>query len=370
MIEFKGECGHTIRARDEDAGKTVRCSYCGKESQVVVKPAEGFDGLLDEVERTGELDPEATKAERRRHRAQMRAQRRMAGARDPFDIIRKMIWVAAGIIVIILASTKGVEIIRSLPDPRDRGEPRADADNTPSPRQEAPAPTVQPAPTGLGLLTTRLDPLAQGVYVTSAPAAADIYHLADWDRSSPILDAPDADQGIKTNASLRLEPGKRVIAIAVRVNSPELMRYPEYEELRRRIESNSLGRETLGNYFLPDESIDTRVEKRRGAQFIVRVYTLEIASREWRQVTALFLPRVSVTEANEYLTVGNHYGFDRSEVVRELSHYRVPAEDHEPLMEALRRMGAMTYFVEQDSAYRVFRIDLVDGFLTSAALSR
>ena len=34
MIEFKAECGHTIRAKDEDVGKVVRCAYCGREAQV------------------------------------------------------------------------------------------------------------------------------------------------------------------------------------------------------------------------------------------------------------------------------------------------------------------------------------------------
>lgn len=367
MIEFKGECGHTIRARDEDAGKAVRCSYCGKESQVVVKPTDGLDGLLDQVERTGELDPEATKAERRRHRAQLRAKRRQAGAPDPFDIIKKMVLVAAAIILGIIVWTKGVEIIRSLPDPRDRGGSRTTVDATPTPG--AATPTPQPVHTGLGLLTTRLDPLDQGVYVTSAPAGADIYSLSEWDRASPILDAPNADHGIKTNAPIRFEPGQRIIAVAVRVNDPDLMRYPEYEELRRRIESNSLGRDTLRNYFQPDESIATRVEKRRGAPFIVRVFALDIASREWRQVTALFLPRVDVDLAVDFLTGGNNYGFDRTEIIRELTHYRVPAEDHESLIEALRRVGAMSYFVEETSTYRIFRIDLVDGFLTSATLS-
>ena len=56
MIEFKGECGHTIRAKDDDAGKVVRCSYCGKEAQVPEEEDE-LDFLLTEVERTGDFDP-------------------------------------------------------------------------------------------------------------------------------------------------------------------------------------------------------------------------------------------------------------------------------------------------------------------------
>jgi hypothetical protein len=336
---------------------------------VVVKTTEGFDGLLDQVERTGEFDPEATKAEHRRHRADLRAQRRKAGAPDPFEIIKKMIMVAVAIIIVVIAWYKVPDIIRSLPDPRDRGGPRTEVQTTPTPSPAPDAPTPQPARSGMGLLTTRLDPLGQGVYVTSMPEGADIYSLSDWDRSSSILDAPNADHGTKTNAAIRFEPGQRIVAVAVRINDPDLMRYPEYESLRRRIESGSLGRDTLRNYFHPDESFTTRVETRRGALFIVRVFALDIASREWRQASALFLPRVKIGDAIQFLTGGNNYGFDRSEIVRELEHYRVPREDHEPLVEALRRVGVMSYYVEEDSAFRVFRIDLVDGFLTSALLS-
>jgi translation initiation factor IF-2 len=36
MIEFKAECGHTVRAKNEDAGQAVRCSYCGKAAKVPI----------------------------------------------------------------------------------------------------------------------------------------------------------------------------------------------------------------------------------------------------------------------------------------------------------------------------------------------
>ena len=71
MIEFKAECGHTVRAKDEDAGKVVRCSYCGREAPV---PSKGEDRdeleyLFSEVEKTGVYEAQSGRERRRRMRA-------------------------------------------------------------------------------------------------------------------------------------------------------------------------------------------------------------------------------------------------------------------------------------------------------------
>ncbi len=53
MIEFKADCGHTVRARDEDGGGVVRCSYCGKPAPVPENNADDLDFLFTDVEQDG-----------------------------------------------------------------------------------------------------------------------------------------------------------------------------------------------------------------------------------------------------------------------------------------------------------------------------
>ncbi len=49
MIEFKADCGHIIQAPDRDAGKIVKCAYCGREIEAPA-PTEEPDILFQEVD--------------------------------------------------------------------------------------------------------------------------------------------------------------------------------------------------------------------------------------------------------------------------------------------------------------------------------
>ena len=50
MIEFRASCGHSIRAREDDAGKTVTCNFCGASVQVPDSTGSALDYLFTEVE--------------------------------------------------------------------------------------------------------------------------------------------------------------------------------------------------------------------------------------------------------------------------------------------------------------------------------
>ena len=50
MIEFKADCGHVIQAPDQDAGKIVKCAYCGREVEAPLRDEEDPDLLFQEVD--------------------------------------------------------------------------------------------------------------------------------------------------------------------------------------------------------------------------------------------------------------------------------------------------------------------------------
>ena len=105
MIEFKAECGHTIRARDEDEGKVVRCSYCGRETQVPISEPDDLDSLFSEVESSEGTAAGAPSRKQKRAMQQtgpaVRTER-PALSFNPFAVAMKMAYGAAIIIVLIV----------------------------------------------------------------------------------------------------------------------------------------------------------------------------------------------------------------------------------------------------------------------------
>ena len=100
MIEFKADCGHTVRAKDENAGGVVRCSYCGKETQVPESGGDELDFLFRDLEQGEEVSRKA-----RRKRRKAGGPPTSGGARrrpfDPFAVVLRLCY-AAGLIVIVI----------------------------------------------------------------------------------------------------------------------------------------------------------------------------------------------------------------------------------------------------------------------------
>ena len=117
MIEFKAECGHTIRAKDEDEGKVVRCSYCGREAQVPQNDADDLDFMFADLESAG--SKATTSPSRKTRRAMKRRPKVMRseegeGGFNPFAVTLKMIYAALIIIVIIVAVRAGMNNLPSV----------------------------------------------------------------------------------------------------------------------------------------------------------------------------------------------------------------------------------------------------------------
>ncbi|HRX87134.1 MAG TPA: hypothetical protein P5572_19075 [Phycisphaerae bacterium] len=375
MIEFKGECGHLIRARDEDAGKVVRCSYCGREA-VVARPPTDDEGenLLDAVEQTGVFDADATRAVRKSHKRRKRAEKRLAQGKsatvDPFAVILKMTYVAVIIVIGAVVWKYVPGLYQQLAGASPTPTPTAVAEATPPP-----AATPGPVhPTELterrGLLTASLEIHPDGAYVASVPAGGLVLHLAEGGAVDAVFNRDDAQTDLRTNALLKLNPGRHTIAVAVRINDPLLMRMPGYPDLRRALESSDSTSESekrLASWLLPDDDVTARTVRIGKYRYVARVYDVDVRGG-WVGVTALFLPREPLGDLMTFLPTGRVYGFDTANVERELTFYRVPAEDRPLLLDALARVGRMAYRPAEDKPYRMFQIDPVDGAVTTDSL--
>lgn len=365
MIEFKGECGHTIRARDEDSGKIVRCSYCGKEALVTRQAQDDLDVLFDQVEQTGSYDAQATKVGQKFHKVKKRQEKRLAAGKpaaafDPFDIAMKMTYVAVVIIVAFVGMKYVPGLYQSLTGGTSEPPVNEVVDNTPVNRKPV-------AALRRGLLTESLSAKQEGVYVSSVPPGAGIYHLPKTSVTGSILEDPMANKNARTNRALRLNPGKHTIAVAIRINDAELMDLLGYKDLRRKIEDGVPGIEQeIRRYFVPDGSVATRIEKLRGTLHLVRVFECEVDSQTWESTTALFLPRdLGPKETMEYLPSKKRFGFDDAQVQSELKFYDVTGADMTYVEDALERIGAFSYRNPENGGYRLFRIDPASGAVIS-----
>ncbi len=353
MIEFKGECGHTIRARDEDVGKIVRCSYCGKEALVTRQPQDDLDVLFDAVEQTGADDAQATRVGQKFHRVKSRENKRLAAGKpakafDPFDIAMKMTYVALGIILVVF----GFKYIPGLYEDLTGGAVQNPPSNPTETANANPVENSSPPQTGRGLLSERLSTKQEGVYVSSVPQGAGIYQLPQTSVSDSICSDPVANKNLRTNKALRLPPGKHTIALALRVNEPWLMALEGYTDLRKKIEADDPRRdEAVRNFFVPDGSIETRVERVRGALHLIRVFECEVDAQTWVSATALFLPR-SLSQEQTVTQLPNQvmYKFQDTEAKRELTFYEVEENDKKFVTDALKRVGVVSY-KRKDGSY-------------------
>ena len=379
MIEFKGECGHTIRARDEDAGKVVRCSYCGREALVTQEAHDELDALFDEVEETGVYDPQATKVGQRAHRSTQRgktpaaARKRAAPGFDPFAVALKMTYVAVIIIAAVVAWKYGKGLYDSWS--AQRGTTTPTAAGTPSPAESGPRPGASTSDKRYGLLTDRLPRGHFGAYVSSVPRGAMIFHLSEHGVVDSILTNPAAEKHMRTNTDVRIpQPGAQTFAVALQIANQDLMDLPGYKGLRKQLSSPEYGYDkdkAAVQYFVPDGSVATRVESIRGRRYLVRYYEVVTEKNHWTAVTAMFLPRdAGLTELIEHhLPRRENYGFDEAYITQELDFHDISPAQQTVIMDFLRRVGRVCY-QKEGGWYHSFQIEVSDGYLKWDELGR
>lgn len=371
MIEFKAECGHTVRARSEDAGSMARCSYCGRSVKVPDDSERDLEALFREAEQ-GPAVAEVMPPRRRRRRWSGLQLRGRGGEFDPFPLIFRLVYAAILVTVVVVLYQKVVK--QWLVD-----KPPNQAVSRTARNEEAKGRHDAAARRSAGLTSGAL---SNGLYVRSVPAGATVFCIES--NRAPAKGRIQRIKGcqqfntLDTN-NLSVSEGTYVVEVAFPINDPRLKGYKGYTEFRRAVESGSDGqrRELVDAYFLPDEAVDVFVADSDEQTFLVRQYReVDVRSGVARAVRALFLPRISEGDAYSIRELVSRclssepklYAFDEGNVLSELAYYEVPEGDRRAVMDALSRTGIIPY-VGADGEVRLFRIGVQDG-LFSAKLIR
>ncbi len=377
MIEFKADCGHTVRAKDEDAGKVVRCAYCGREAQVPQDEQDELDFLFSPAEADDSASSAAVKAHgapSRRRSSGMPFQPSRSRA-DPFLLVKRMAYVAAILICAIFVGKKYAWPAVERAFLQDEKPAVAPADFAVH-RPKKPTIEVQKPRTAgrMGFLLERLDKLGrEGVYVRSVPEGATVYH-AEAERTPKELKwlvEPNTDR-VVSPMSIDLKPGRHVLVVTLPINDRHLKEYRHfgYNELRRKVEEDpERSDDTVDRYFRPDTATDVSVVVLRGRIYIARKYEVSVHRNEWTVLAPLFLPyRCALADLHKLVSREEAYGFSETDILSELEFYGVVDRDHRYIVDILRRVGSISYHTDS-GGWRMFMIDSLGGDFTAPKLA-
>ncbi|MBI1825920.1 MAG: hypothetical protein HY287_16310 [Planctomycetes bacterium] len=371
MIEFKAECGHTVRAKDSDAGNVVRCSYCGRNANVPQTDRDDLSFLFNEVDQSSAV----AESPRKRKWQWSRAKRaHKPGEFNPFPVIVRMCYAALLFSIVYVVSVRFII-------PMIKGQPwfKSPEPTNPQPvqrRGQGPSPSSAPSGGGKGLgLIADVRPV--GLYVASTPPGAQAY-IAEESKapaSGRIMFTANV-QSFKANAdSPRLPDGKYVVEVALAWNDPGLSNYRNYVNLRRAIEhaSDEARKQALEEYFVPDDAAAFFVAETEDQLYLVRQYRgVVLRGGQGKGVRALFLPRIPLGDPKAFsvepmvrdcVPATKNYEFDEQNVRNELMYYEVTPSDQPFVLQALNRIGVIPYMTA-DRKVRLFSIGIYDGAFT------
>ncbi|MGB0716960.1 MAG: hypothetical protein ACPGXK_13850, partial [Phycisphaerae bacterium] len=370
-----------VRARDENAGGVVRCSYCGKESTVPENREDDLDFLFEDLEQ-GEAESGKRKPKKRTRKVFKGGGNKPY---DPFAVIVKLTYAAILIVVVVVVGRKVILPAAQNLLAQNNSERRTNASTTDTKneseesggrRRRGSSSTSRRSANGL---IEKGKKGLRGIYVASTPPNADGYYIAadKAPKTGRIHRLPGATSfrvGDQEPCS-RAQDGMYVVEIAVPWNDKGLVGYRDYTTFRRSIDQASAGERTklVREYFLPDESEASAtvfIDESDVQKYIVRQYrNVEVFNgKADRGVRALFLPRLMKADDTlnmeelvlKYLPTKDRYAFDESHVIGELNYYDVRASDQTYVMQALKRIGTIPYITE-DGRTRLFMINIHDG---------
>ncbi|MCH7596149.1 MAG: hypothetical protein IID35_06275 [Planctomycetes bacterium] len=379
MIEFKAECGHTVRAKDEDAGGVVRCSYCGRTATVPDTDSSDLSFLFKEVDQGG---GDAGSRRRKKGRGLFGGRKRLSGEFNPFAVVFRLCYIAVLIIVVVVVLRK---VVIPLFDSESRskmfaGRPGESARDT---RDSADLGRrgSQRRPGLIGVANQ------DGLFVGSTPPGAAVFCIEE--SKAPVtgrIDGLSTCTRFKANTrTVRVTDGTYVVEVVFAWNDPSLSdsrlsNYRDYIAFRKEVEraSPTDRRRLVNEFFVPDEAAEVFIDQTVEQYYIVRQYR-GVTVRQGRSsgVRALFLPRLPTAGGESfaieplvtgYIPTKKSYIFNAEYVRRELAdYYGVAMADQAFVVEALQRIGLIPY-VTPDRKVRLFKIGIHDGVFAAPVL--
>ncbi len=370
MIEFKAECGHTVRAKDEDAGGVVRCSYCGRKAAVPDEGDDDLDFLFADVDPAKLRSGSAVKRRSRRPRRLFARRPRTPGQFNPFSLVLRMCYAALLICIVVFVAKKFV-----IPAVQKgfHGRPTQQrAVEAPPERSDSGQRTGRKGLTGISG--------RPGLYVASVPSDA-TYYCIEESKAPPRGRISSVEGHYHRQADgdlLRLPEGVYAVEVVLPTNDPRLNDrtlpyYDKYRELRRALQTATEEecQTMLEAFFVPDEAWPVFVDRSGERTYIVRQYRgVKVDNeRQSEGVRALFLPKIMVPGQNtfsiaqlvtHYLPKDRRYVFDEVYVRDELDFFQVPQADRGFVLDGLARIGIMPY-VAADGSTRLVKLGIHDG---------
>lgn len=375
MIEFKAECGHTVRAKDEDAGGVVRCSYCGRTAAVPENEKNDLSFLFKDVEQ------QPASARRKRSRLGGFFRKRSSGSFNPFSFVFRLCYVALLVIALVVVIRK---FVMPMFDPETRTRRLAAAPEAGgSPASDSPGRGSTGSSQSRGLMGVDF---SSGMYVASSPPGAQVYCIEESraPAGGRLTSLPNSTRFQANTTPPRLSDGLYVVEVVFawndpRLSDPSLPYHNQYVQFRRAVEKASASARTqlLNQYFLPDEASSVFVDETPDQIYLVRQYrSVPVRQGHSPGVRALFLPRIEAKDAgvfaiepllHGYIPSQRAYNFDEVHVTSELAYYGVTPADQPHVIQALARIGLVPY-VTPDGMVRLFKIGIHDGVFATRLL--
>ncbi|MFH1108516.1 MAG: hypothetical protein V1790_04860 [Planctomycetota bacterium] len=375
MIEFKAECGHTVRARDEDAGGVVRCSYCGRNAAVPDNANSDLDFLFSEVQQTEEPDARSRRRKKKREQRLLRRKKRTPGEFNPFAVVLRLIYAAALAIIVIVVARK---FVIPMFDAEKWAQLSGGANPTAPPPKRDDAGKAASRARGPGLIR---ETKVTGLYVGSTPTGASVYCVDESKApaSGRIHQVAGCTQFRANGEFPHPADGSYVVEVAFPWNDPTLSDYPNYFEFRKHLEpaSHEQRKRLADEYFIPDEASAVFVDQTEDQIYIVRQYRgVAVRQGQSKGVRSLFLPKIRGSDpkaflieplVSGYIPNAKTYEFDEKHVRSELAYYGVAVVDQPFVLEALSRIGLIPY-VAADRRVRLFKVGVQDGVFATRVI--
>lgn len=334
MIEFRAECGHTVRARNEDAGEMIHCAYCGRRTKVPAAGKGELGSVLAETLEESRARPPVPPPPRTLNLAPLR-----------------IMWTAIFVVLVLsVLIYTGRWMYGSWSAESESGEARTawapGADRQP----ESSRPTRPEALGTRGTEPSRRNVLGQldrrktGICVFSYPTELDVYV-----QEMPVRDAGRLDSEHRVGRTPRffgleveLRPGKYRVSVLASIRNPDLMELPNYQERVRQAVTHSTDEEeaifAADDYFIEDGANTWGLEVLRGQKHLVKNFEVEIDDG-WRVIYALLLPDGSCADLLRYARDTASFDFDRRLARQELQFWGVSDDEFDVALQALARMG-------------------------------